>query len=497
MNSILSNHAPTIVHRGAMPQKGSRTLMRIAAAAVLLAILSRAEAAITPVTIMCIGDSITQATSGHDSYRYALWNKLQAGKYSVDFVGSRSKPREGTYLHPTGWDQDHEGHWGQRADTLLSIMSTSAPRFKPDIAIIHLGSNDLNQKQSVDSTVNDIAAIIGKLRAANDNVDVFVAEIISCGVPTVAAQIKLLNPKIRAMAASLHTAKNKVIAVDQWSTFGGARYDAFHPNALGEERIATQWYNALVASGLLTTGGADTIKPTWPLTATLTATAQSSSSIALTWTAASDNIGVIGYDVYRGSTKFSTTGTSFTDTGLAAATSYTYTLKARDAAGNVSDAAKGPVTVATLAGAVVPPSTGTIYQAETATLFGAKAVSNYVDYINASNDYIEWTVTVASAGNYSLGFCYGLTSGNRPLTIAVNGVVAAAAMSFPATGSFSTYQIVRMNATLKAGVNTVRATATNASGGNMDYLIVAPGAPLGIAMIPHHIMASSMTARIK
>lgn len=55
------------------------------------------------------------------------------------------------------------------------------------------------------------------------------------------------------------------------------------------------------------------------------------------WTAATDNLRVAGYNIYREGVKIdSVTGLSFTDTNLASNTSYTYQVSAYDAAGNES-----------------------------------------------------------------------------------------------------------------------------------------------------------------
>jgi chitinase len=95
-------------------------------------------------------------------------------------------------------------------------------------------------------------------------------------------------------------------------------------------------------------GGGDTTPPSAPTNLHVTGT--TSSSVSLAWTASTDNVGVTGYDVYRGSTKVATaTGTSYTDGGLSASTTYTYTVKARDAAGNVS-AASNQVSATTQSG---------------------------------------------------------------------------------------------------------------------------------------------------
>lgn len=81
----------------------------------------------------------------------------------------------------------------------------------------------------------------------------------------------------------------------------------------------------------------DTTKPSIP--SGVTAVAQSSSSILISWIASTDNVGVTAYDVYQGASLVgSLATTSFTDTGLTDATAYSYTVKARDAAGNVSAA---------------------------------------------------------------------------------------------------------------------------------------------------------------
>jgi chitodextrinase len=80
----------------------------------------------------------------------------------------------------------------------------------------------------------------------------------------------------------------------------------------------------------------------------LTATPVSDSQVNLSWNAATEFGGTVtGYDVYRGGSLIATTaGTSYADTGLTGATSYTYSVAAYDAAGNVS-AQSTPVTVIT------------------------------------------------------------------------------------------------------------------------------------------------------
>ncbi|MDI1461561.1 glycosyl hydrolase family 18 protein [Catellatospora sp. KI3] len=89
----------------------------------------------------------------------------------------------------------------------------------------------------------------------------------------------------------------------------------------------------------------DTTPPTVP--GGLRATAKSSTSVTLAWNAATDANGIAGYDVYTGTTlRASSTGLSAVVSGLAPMTSYTFTVKARDAYDNAS-AASGAVTATT------------------------------------------------------------------------------------------------------------------------------------------------------
>ncbi|RPH29884.1 MAG: PKD domain-containing protein [Bacteroidales bacterium] len=95
----------------------------------------------------------------------------------------------------------------------------------------------------------------------------------------------------------------------------------------------------------------DTQAPTAPTG--LVATNVVQTGCTLNWTASTDNVGVTGYDVYRGTTLAgSTTTTNFNVTGLTANTSYSFTVKAKDAAGNVS-AASMALSVTTTGGVVV------------------------------------------------------------------------------------------------------------------------------------------------
>ncbi|MFD0905557.1 glycosyl hydrolase family 18 protein [Actinomadura sediminis] len=116
------------------------------------------------------------------------------------------------------------------------------------------------------------------------------------------------------------------------------------------------WFTGCTVNGGACDGsggpGGDTEAPTAP--SGLRSTGKSATTVALAWTASTDDVGVTGYDVYNGTGKVQTvTGTQTTVTGLTAETAYTFTVRARDAAGNVS-AASNAVSVTTDAGGGQP-----------------------------------------------------------------------------------------------------------------------------------------------
>ena len=92
--------------------------------------------------------------------------------------------------------------------------------------------------------------------------------------------------------------------------------------------------------------GNDTEPPTVPINTT--ASAITVTSVNLSWDPSSDNVGVVGYKIFRDSIEVGTTAeTSYTDINLTQGSSYVYNIKAYDAAGNISEASTG-ITVTTI-----------------------------------------------------------------------------------------------------------------------------------------------------
>jgi fibronectin type 3 domain-containing protein len=88
------------------------------------------------------------------------------------------------------------------------------------------------------------------------------------------------------------------------------------------------------------------------------ATVASPSEIDLSWQPSTDNIQLVGYNIYQNGTEIATlvgTTTSYADTGLSAQTNYTFNISAYDEVGNTSNES-GPVSATTLPPDITPPS---------------------------------------------------------------------------------------------------------------------------------------------
>jgi hypothetical protein len=140
-------------------------------------------------------------------------------------------------------------------------------------------------------------------------------------------------------------------------------------------------------------GPPDTTPPSVPNG--LAGTATSGTSVALTWNASTDNVGVASYTVFRNGSAIGTpTTTSFTDTGVSPSTTYSYAVSARDAAGNTS-AWSVPVSVTTPATAgnlTFAPVADAYIEQDLATSNFGTGTSDQVDGSPVKRSLLRFTV---------------------------------------------------------------------------------------------------------
>lgn len=200
---------------------------------------------------MPLGNSITQGDVNHATYRYHLWKMLGHDGYTVDFVGSMHSNFNGN--NPAqDFDQDHEGHWGWRADQILNGISGQEglaerlTRITPDIVLVHLGSNDIFQGEPVDQIISELKEIIMVLHSSNNRVVIFIAQILPVANTSLTERITRLNKAVEKLPSALGLS-SQIRVVDQFDGFNPYTntYDGVHPDRSGEIKMADKWHKSL------------------------------------------------------------------------------------------------------------------------------------------------------------------------------------------------------------------------------------------------------------
>lgn len=239
-----------------------------------------------------------------------------------------------------------------------------------------------------------------------------------------------------------------LLTFSQYSAAIGYTYDNLNRlTAVSYDNGSTVAYSYDAAGNMLSTLTSTPPDPSAPTVPTgLSASGVSATQINLSWTAATDNVGVTTYKVYRGGTLLATLGnvTSYSNTGLTASTAYSYTVAACDAAGNCSAQSSAALT-STLGG--TDTTAPTVPVALTATS------------VSASQINLTWAASTDSTGvtSYKVYRAGLLVSTVGNITSFSNtGLTASTAYSYAvsacdAAGNCSALSLTASASTLASG----------------------------------------------
>jgi lysophospholipase L1-like esterase len=194
-------------------------------------------AGFTATRVMALGDSITRGTGSptFGSYRMALSERLLRGGMEINYVGSQS--------NGTGADTEHEGHGGWSIDELSEELDGWLTEARPDVVLVHAGTNNITQGDGPSRTARLLSAMIDQIRAARPDAYIFVAQIIGSRVPRELAQDRIYNRLIPGLVAAKHDPL--ITVVDQSTVTGIDLHDLHHPNDFGYAKMAWNWYRAM------------------------------------------------------------------------------------------------------------------------------------------------------------------------------------------------------------------------------------------------------------
>jgi lysophospholipase L1-like esterase len=201
-----------------------------------VAVSPSASPSAAPLRIMPLGDSITYGVGSltHSSYRIDLAKRLAESGLTVDYVGSQQSG--------IGADRDNEGHPGWSISEITAQVGGWLRTYQPDVVLLHIGTNDMNQNLDVAQAPARLAVLINQIRLNRPYAEIFVQELVGARSAVVQGRIDAYNAAIPGVVAALGP---RVHAVDQSMDDWRMLSDRLHPNDNGYATMSANLYQAL------------------------------------------------------------------------------------------------------------------------------------------------------------------------------------------------------------------------------------------------------------
>jgi hypothetical protein len=206
---------------------------------------------------MAIGDSITQGGKRHIeeyTYRLPLQIILYEQGIALDFIGSQTKGLHSDATWPDvaegiPFDPDHDGYYGNKtADVVRKTIAAYHQDSPPDLALVHLGTNDQKHGNFETTVGNPLRELVRFLRHQNPQVIVLLGHL-NFNDSEAATEIRQV---VEAVARDLDTKVSPVKTVHHYRGWYenpehpyADTYDWAHPNIKGQEKMARRWWMAM------------------------------------------------------------------------------------------------------------------------------------------------------------------------------------------------------------------------------------------------------------
>ncbi len=216
------------------------------------------------VKVMPVGDSITlgkdQCAGG---YRRVLYEWLIADGYRVTYVGKQNLVLNGPALCSDGSIPWHEGYGSFRTDMTLNggtaerlsapPLTTTLEKFKPDVVLLMIGTNDILQDYELDGLEMRFGKIIEAIYAADANTAIVVASIAPIKREQWAdkeARVISYNAALADMVKKQASLGRRIAFADIYGSLveRGLSRDGVHPEDLGYAQMAQVFYRVLTGA---------------------------------------------------------------------------------------------------------------------------------------------------------------------------------------------------------------------------------------------------------
>ncbi|MGW3013705.1 GDSL-type esterase/lipase family protein [Streptomyces sp. NPDC001219] len=212
--------------------------------------------------IMFVGDSMTIGSAGDFTWRYRLWQHLNAtfgGPYRI--VGPRHTLHDpatddassAAYADPGFPDgaRRHLAGWGEGWLHMAPVIGDAVRRHEADTLLVSLGLIDLGFYTNAEQTAENVRHFVAQARQAAPHVRAVLMPVIpnvrATADPAFGVQCTRFNELLAKAVADLSTPASPLLLASEpagWET-GRATYDGTHPSEWGEHLLAGAFADAM------------------------------------------------------------------------------------------------------------------------------------------------------------------------------------------------------------------------------------------------------------
>jgi lysophospholipase L1-like esterase len=212
--------------------------------------------------LMFVGDSMTIGSAGDYTWRYRMWQHLNAtlgGPFRI--VGPRTELYDAyadaavslDYRDPAfpAKARGHLAGWGEGWLHLAPLIRQTVAEHRPDVLLVSLGLIDLGFYTNAAGTEDNLRRFVAEARAARPGIAMVLLPVIpntrALTDDYFRAECEQLNIRMEKAVADLATQQSPLLLAsppEQWST-DRHTYDGTHPNESGEHLLAASFADAL------------------------------------------------------------------------------------------------------------------------------------------------------------------------------------------------------------------------------------------------------------
>ncbi|AXG79485.1 GDSL-type esterase/lipase family protein [Streptomyces paludis] len=211
---------------------------------------------------MCVGDSMTIGSAGDFTWRYRLWQHLDAtfdgpfrlvGPRETLYDPAADAPVSYAYAAPD-FPPDARRHlagWGEGWQHMAPLAEEAVGAARADVLLVSLGLIDLGFYTDSAGTARNVRAFIDAARAANARVRAVLLPVIpnirAESDPAFAAEVHRFNGLLGEVVADLDHPDSPLLLAARPPTYDihHDTYDGTHPGPTGEHKLAAAFAGAL------------------------------------------------------------------------------------------------------------------------------------------------------------------------------------------------------------------------------------------------------------